>query len=619
MGKRKVYLDKVPLNEARQIVLQQLESNYDQLATETVAVEEALGRVNAEAIYAQQSTPHYYASAMDGVAVDVEVTFGASSRSPNRLKVNEEVFYVDTGEPIPEGCNGVIMIEDVNELDEETLEITEAATPGQHIRPIGEDILARELVLTARQELGPAEIGSLLAAGVTEVEVIKQPEVAILPTGTELIEPEEKLAPGKIVEYNSRVLKSQVKQWGGRPIKAEKVVDDYQLIKQQVEQLCSQHDLVLIIAGSSAGAEDYTAQVIEDLGELLFHGVAIKPAKPLMVGLIKEKLVIGVPGYPVSAYLGSRLFAQPLVTALSGLAANENQSSTVKAKLVQNLLSKLGQEEFVRVKLAEIAGELRALSLKRGAGVINSVAKADGFARIPALSQGLEAGEEVEVELIKESKYQQNLIVAGEQGVVGQCLENQANRLALDVYLHSAGPEAALEYLGSQAANLALLAQVEGASCAVEEYYAEATVVELVTSSLGLVVEADNPQGITSLEDLLRSDISFINQAESSSSRRLLDNRLQELQIDSSSIEGYARQARNELEVVNLIKEGLVQVGLVTAEAAQLLALDFIPLAEVDYKLVIPAQEEERLTKLKELLISQDLKAILANRVGVGT
>ncbi|SDC23983.1 molybdopterin molybdochelatase [Candidatus Frackibacter sp. WG11] len=625
MKDRNIYLDKVPLSEARKIILDNFRAKYSKKKTEVIPVEEALNRVNAEAVFAKSSAPHYYASAMDGVAVDVEVTFGVSDRNPKELTIGEEVFFIDTGEPIPEGCNGVIMIEDVNQIDKDTLEITQAATPWQHIRAIGEDINAAELVLSANTKIGPAEIGSLLASGVTEIKVNKEPVVAILPTGTELVEPGVQLEAGNVVEYNSRVISSQVQEWGGQPSRLDKIKDDYELIKKKVENLSKEHDIVLIIAGSSAGSEDYTSQVIEDLGELLFHGVAIKPGKPLMAGLVNGKLVIGVPGYPVSAYLNTQLFVKPLIETFLGLSISKPLE--VEAGLVQKLISKLGQEEFIRVKLVEIDGTLKAIPLKRGAGAINSVAKADGFIRVPALSQGLQVEDKINVELHKGINYRQNLLAVGEQDYVFELLKDQlALDAELNLHLKDVDSRTGLEFLRQKQANMALLKTnnletLKETISSMEELEQQLVVVNLVRSQIGLAVASGNPKAINELQDLVKEDVLFVNRQQRAASREVLDNKLQNLKINDKIIRGYEHEESTDLGVANLIKEGIVDVGLVSQGVAELFGLEFISLGQVNLNLVLSETEfaTDRMQSLWEIVKSYKFKTRLKNILGYDT
>jgi putative molybdopterin biosynthesis protein len=364
---------------------------------ETIPVEEALDRITAGPIYARISSPHYNASAMDGVAVLAAKTTGASETSPRQLKVDQDFVVVDTGDPIPPDFDAVIMIEDVNYPDNETIEIMAEASPWQHVRLMGEDIVAAEMILPGNHKIKPADIGGVLAGGITEIAVHARPKVALMPTGTELVQPGSELKPGDIIEYNTRVLAAMVRQWGGIPIRREITVDDYDLLKKTMLSAVEEADILLINAGSSAGREDFTSSLISELGVMVTHGVAIKPGKPTILGVIKGKPVIRVPGYPVSAILCMDLFLKPIIYRKQGLLPPP--VAKTEAIVSRKLVSPLGLEEFVQVKLGRVGEKIIATPISRGAGVIMSMVQADGMLRVPRTSEGFNAAETVQVEL----------------------------------------------------------------------------------------------------------------------------------------------------------------------------------------------------------------------------
>ncbi|MBC7325783.1 MAG: molybdopterin biosynthesis protein, partial [Moorella sp. (in: Bacteria)] len=382
-GKRDVYLDDRPWEEA----LDQYMTYLDKIGAlapgppEVLPVEKAAGRVTAAPVYARISSPHYNAAAMDGYAVRAATTFGASETSPKQLKLGAEAFPVDTGDPLPADCDAVIMVEDVHFVSPEVIEITEPAYPWQHVRGIGEDIVATEMIVPANHRLRPIDIGGLLAGGITEVSVHPRPRVAILPTGTEVVEPRADLKPGEIIDYNSRVLAGLVEEWGGIGLRREITRDDPETLQNTLAEALADADAALIIAGSSAGSEDFTAEVIGRLGEVLVHGVATKPGKPVILGVGNGKPVIGVPGYPVSAFLCMDLFVKPVIYRKLGSVppARARTEAIVSRKLV----STLGVEEFVRVKLGQVGEKTIATPISRGAGIITSLIRADGIVRMP--------------------------------------------------------------------------------------------------------------------------------------------------------------------------------------------------------------------------------------------
>jgi len=343
-----MYLQDIPLPEAQaRLEGALIKANLGGiLGIEEIPLNEnALGRILAEPVWAKLSSPHYHAAAMDGFAVRAGETDGALPTKPVTLQTGDKMVYVDTGDALPDWADAVIPIENVEPLEADgnpaaeirqphAVRIRAAMTPWQHIRPMGEDIVATQLVLPAGHSLRSVDLGAIAASGHSHVRVTRRPKVAILPTGSELVPIGDPVSPGEIIEYNSLVLASQVKSWGGEATRLPITEDNFDQICSRVSQAAKSHDLILVNAGSSAGSEDYTAQVVQELGELLVHGVAIRPGHPVILGVIKSEgdqsrvnyersddgerdlktsVIIGVPGYPVSSALTGEIFVEPLL------------------------------------------------------------------------------------------------------------------------------------------------------------------------------------------------------------------------------------------------------------------------------------------------------------------
>ena len=432
---RNIYLESTPLDEALQIWLSRLVSEgvFTPLEGEQIRVADSLERVTAGAVIARISSPFYHSSAMDGYAVRFADTFGSSEKTPKKLAIGEGAVYVDTGDPIPDGFNAVIMIEDVNIMKAhgtsgEHIEIIAPATPWQHVRVIGEDIVATELILPENQRIRPVDIGAMLAGGHVEVCVRRRPKVVIIPTGSEIVEPGSALRKGDIIEYNSRVLGGLVSEWGGEPVRNPVIPDNLDELKKTILNSLDKGDLIVVNAGASAGSEDFTAQAVQDLGELILHGVNIKPGKPVLLGWVKGKPVLGIPGFPVSAYLTFSLFAKPIIFRWQGLEPESPE--ILKVKMSRQAASALGQEEFLRLKIGKVGDTFIATPVTRGAGVLMSLVRADGLARIPAMSEGIGAGAEVAVELLRPKRDIERTIVC--IGSHDNALDLLANTLRKD-------------------------------------------------------------------------------------------------------------------------------------------------------------------------------------------
>src|ERR1044072_4562440 len=400
---RKRYLKKTPLIDARELFLSVVEP--DRLGVEDIGVVEGLDRIPGEPVFAKMSSPHYHASAMDGICVRAEDTFGATEFVGKKLFLasaetsGAAAFrYVDAGNALPAWANAVVMIEKVNQLDTSTVEIFEAAAPWQNVRLVGEDVVATELLLPRSHRLRPYDLGALLAAGHTTVQVRAKPRVGIIPTGDEIIQPGEEPKPGAVIDFNSSVLAAFVREWGGAPKKYPRARDDLAALKQAVRQAAAECDVVAIIAGSSAGEHDLTAEVVAETGALLAHGIDVMPGKPAVLGRVDEKPVLGVPGYPVSAIVIAREILRPALEKFLGSGAPAR--SIVRAALPKKIPSHLGLEEFIRVTLGRVNEKLVAVPLARGAGVITTMVRADGLLRIPSLVQGRHPGRGGEGELV---------------------------------------------------------------------------------------------------------------------------------------------------------------------------------------------------------------------------
>jgi putative molybdopterin biosynthesis protein len=622
---RDVYLEDIPLEEAYTRFFARLDTTP--LPGEQVAVTDALGRVTAEPIFARVSVPHYHASAMDGIAVRAEDTLGATDSSPLRLHIGPRATWVDTGDPLPPDTNAVIMAEQVQELDAQTVEILASVAPWQHVRPMGEDVVASELVLPENHVLGPVDLGALIAAGHTGLAVRRRPSVAVLPTGSELVEPGTPLRPGDIVDFNSVVLAGQVNEWGGTASRLPITPDDRALLLSRVRAALADHDVVVINAGSSAGTEDFTASVVRELGDLLVHGVAIRPGHPLVLGISSEgKPLLGIPGYPVSAILTSELFVRPLLYRLQGLPLP--QRPTLEATMTRKLLSPIGEDEYVRVKLGQVGERLMAAPLSRGAGVIMSMVRADGIARIPRFSEGVHAGADVEVELLRRpDEIKRTIIAIGSHDLALDLLSNALARRVPGASLASAnvGSLGGLLALARDEAHLAGSHLLDEASGEYNVSYIrrhladrDVVLVHLAGRVQGLIVPPGNPKAITRLDDLARDAVLFVNRQRGSGTRVLLDYQLSQLGISPRSVRGYEREEYTHLAVAAQVASGAADTGLAILASARALELDFVPLFSEQYQLVIPRQhyESEQLAPLLQILRSEEFRAQVSNLGG---
>lgn len=620
-----VYLHDIPLSQARARLREALQDAdlWRVLGVESIPLDEnALGRVTAEAIWAEISSPHYHASAMDGFAVRAVATNGAMPSSPVTLFIGPEAQYVDTGDPLPEWANAVIPIENVESLDEKnqivdeirkpkSIRIRAAVPPWSHVRPLGEDIVATQLVLPAGHVLRPADLGAIAASGHQIIRVARKPKVAILPTGTELVPIGSKLKAGDILEYNSLVLAAQIKQMGGEPTRFPIIKDDFDLICEKVKEAAQTHDLILLNAGSSAGAEDFSSKVVEKLGTLLVHGVAVRPGHPVILGMVDKESgdlvtdssflipIIGVPGYPVSAALTVDIFVEALIAKWLGRPALELPIET--ATLTRKIVSPAGDDDYVRVAVGKVGDKLLAAPLSRGAGVITSLVQADGLALIPSGVQGMEAGESVKVHLYRsKAQIDKTIFCIGSHDLtldlLAQFLAEHDRRLA-SANVGSQGGLVALRRGEAHLAGSHLLDPNDGSYniSYIRQYMPgiPVKVIALVGRDQGLMVKKGNPKGIKSLGDLSRPEVQFVNRQRGAGTRVLLDYHLDLMKLSFESIAGYASEEYTHLGVAAAVASGRADCGLGIAAAAQALYLDFVPLFQERYDLVIPNEHAQ--------------------------
>jgi putative molybdopterin biosynthesis protein len=600
---------------------------------------------------------------MDGFAVRAADTAGALQTKPVSLQIPDQTCYLDTGDPLPSGFDSVIPIENTEALDEHgeltdairdpaTIRIRASVAPWTHVRPLGEDIVATELVLPAGHVLRPADLGAIAAAGHTELQAARKPRVAILPTGTELVPIGTKLKPGDILEYNSLVIAAQVRDMGGEPTRFPITIDDFDEICARVQAAAQDHDLILLNAGSSAGAEDFSSKVVEKLGQLLVHGVAVRPGHPVILGVIarsettrqspiKEEAaaspatqaprsdipIIGVPGYPVSAVLTIDIFVEPLLAKWLGRRPNELPVES--AQLTRKITSPGGDDDFVRVAVGRVGEKLLAAPLSRGAGVITSLVRADGLVLLPRGTQGAEAGEQVRVRLYRpKAELDKTIFCIGSHDMtldlIAQFLAESDRRLA-SANVGSQGGLVALRRGEAHLAGSHLLDPETGEYniSYIRQYLPNVPVrvVTLVGREQGLLVKRGNPKGIKSLEDLSRPEaesdatrVHFVNRQRGAGTRVLLDYQLNLLGIDPDSIIGYNREEYTHLGVAAAVASGRADCGLGIAAAAKALELDFVPLYQERYDLVVPKvhAESDLLAPLFSVLGNKDFRAAVS-------
>ncbi|MGI6741722.1 MAG: molybdopterin biosynthesis protein [Brevefilum sp.] len=611
------YLTNTPLDEAVKTYLGALSAQGLNLGRETLLTQDALGRITAQAVYARICAPHYNACAMDGIALDARITFGATETTPVRLK-STDFIWVDTGDPLPEGCDSVVMVEDVIEEGDEYI-LYSAATPWQNVRQIGEDISAGDMILPSYTPITPAGMGAMLAGGMLEIDVLKKPVIGIIPTGDEIVLPTDQPAEGEIIEFNSAIFSGMLKDWGYTPKVYPIAKDSLEEIRQTLKTAVSECNAVIINAGSSAGREDYTADAIRDMGEVVLHGIEIKPGKPAVLGMVSSKQhdgvipVLGLPGYPVSGIIVLEMVFKPVLDLMT--KQKTKTPEIIEAVISRRLNSSLKYREFVRTRLGLVSGKIVAVPLSRGAGVVSSFVKADGIIDIPQEREGYEAGDSVPVRLTHSMEEVRSMLVV--TGSHDPLLDEVA-----DIMRHRwPGSQVGSSHVGSMGGIMALRrseAHLGGIHLLdessgtynipyVQKYFPQGGVVliECVQRTQGLMVAKGNPKNIKGLEDI--QDFEFVNRQKGSGTRILLDHLAKQMGIDTDRLRGYDREEFTHTAVAAAIAAGTADAGLGILAAARIYDLEFIPVADEQYDLLIAeeALELETVQHFLEVLQSQ--------------
>jgi molybdenum cofactor synthesis domain-containing protein len=614
---RKVYIKNTPLEQALELFLKELEDNaYFSLEKERIEVLSSLGRILASPAYARRSSPHYPASAMDGIAVWAADTYGASEINPVRLD-KDKYMEVDTGDYVPQAYDAVIMIEDVN-FEQGQAVIIKPAVPWQHIRSVGEDLVAMDMIAPSLTTIGPYELASFVTAAINELEVVKKPLVAIIPTGTELLDRgSDDMNPGEIVESNSKMLMALCEQWGAKAFRHEIVVDDQELLRQAVQRLKDQADMIVICSGSSAGREDYTSAVIEEAGKLLIHGIATRPGKPAILGLIDGKPVIGVPGYPISAQLVFQLFARPALYKKQGRQIPAD--TMIDCRVARKIASSMGVDEFVYVNVARIKEDYLAYPLNRGAGITTSLVKADGVLHIERGQEGLEAGSRCRIVLNKPQEIlDRTLVCIGSHDLsidfLADLLQSQHKIRLVSANAGSMGGIFSLMRSECHLAGVHLLDEENGDYniTYLKKYLPDRPwiLINLLHREQGLIVKKGNPFSINGIKDLSDNRIRYLNRQPGAGTRVLFDYLLRQHGISPDCINGYHREEYTHLAVAAAVKNDTADCALGVYASARALDLDFIPIVEERYDLCILPDliKPQYLESLKQVIRSQEFR-----------
>ncbi|MDY3618691.1 molybdopterin biosynthesis protein [Agathobaculum sp.] len=555
---------------------------------ESIETVRAHGRVTAAPCYARVSDPCYHAAAMDGIMVCAADTVGASETTPMTLEQGQYA-PVNTGDPIRQPYDSVVMIEDVVEAGGGRVRLITPSFPWQHVRAVGESVVSGEMILPSAHRIRPIDIGALLAGGVETLNVRRRLMIGIIPTGHELVEHVDELRQGRLVEYNSHVFSALAEEYDAEAKRYPIVRGDQNELSRALSQAVDECDIVVINAGSSAGTRDFTRAAIEAAGTVYAHGLAIRPGKPTVLGEARGKPVLGIPGYPVAAYL----MFQKCLRALLRPGTCEKK---VKARLVRRVVSALRHEELIRVSVGWIGGEWTAAPLERGAASIMSVVRADGVLTIPQQLEGLEAGAAVEVVLTEPAEeLRQTLQIIGSHDLM---LDELRERVPLkSVHVGSMNGLLALKNGQCHLAPIHILDEDTGRY---NENLARAvlgagdySIIRGVGRVQGFYLRAEDPLETISFAELVQPEISLANRQRGAGTRLLLDYHLRLQNIDSGAVDGYRREWNTHMAVASAVQSGMCRTGLGVYSAAKALGLRFVPVCEEQYDFAVRTADLE--------------------------
>ena len=616
---RNIYLNLMSVNDVKKII-DKLE--IPKLDSVTIKSSEAIGRITSNDIYARFSVPHYNAAAMDGIATKAEYTFGASETNPVTLP-EEKYIQIDTGQPLPENYDSIIPEEEISYDKNGYVTIINAAHPWQNVRVIGEDIVKGDLLIPKNTVIQENAIPILFAGGIWEVEVIRKPKALIIPTGNEVVSPPvETLKDGMIIDYDSKLIANLLKMWGCEYEITDVIPDNPEALKNKLLEGVKDYDFLCIIAGSSAGRKDFTESVLKEVGNVLVHGVKMMPGKPFSLSTISGKTVFGIPGFPASAYFVTLLFLKQYIERIFSRSVKDN---VVTCKLSQNVPSKLGYDELIRVAVAKINNEKKAIPLKRGASVFKSIYESSGYFTIPENSEGYSSGKDIEVHLFNNIKnFENNIIFIGSNDISIDFLKSllkehypEFNLVSLN--RGSMGGLVSLKNMETHFSPTHLFDPEENLynTTYIKNILKNQKIILLGVAkrSQGIIVKKGNPLNINGIEDIPR--VRFINRQKGSGTRILFDYLLDKKSIDKINIKGYDFELYTHMAICNFIQKGYADCGIGIKAATDAFNLDFIPIGHEEYELAFYEDflNDKRYDIINKLINSQSFKSKL-NKVG---
>ncbi|MHA2294332.1 MAG: molybdopterin biosynthesis protein [Candidatus Hodarchaeales archaeon] len=646
-SQKREFLRLISIEEAQEKIM----ANFSWIATkENIPVNKALNRVLALDIIAPIDNPPFDRSLMDGYAVKAEDTFDIDEMHPQTFEIIDTVpagklsnikiehslncIEISTGAPIPSGANAVVMVEHTSRISETSVRIFRAVSPYENIDPQGSDIMYGETVLREGNILTPVRLGIIAAMGRDNVEVNSQIRIGILSSGDEIISPGSVLTPGSLYDSNTTVLEGLLKVLGITPIILGICPDNPEKLMERISESIENVDILLVSGGASAGEGDYSYRSITDLGgKLLFHGVAMKPGKPLAVGILKNSLIVTLPGFPTSAIFSFNSVILPLIK--KWMKTPQNQINTIDAMLKQKIRSTSGRTNFKHVHIVNESGNFFAFPVRGTSGSLTMLERADGFLTIEEDRDFLLPGDNVKVTLLKDKIILPDLVFIGSHDIVIDHLfrmfqnKHPEHHIKI-IYMGSSKGFSAINTGECDIAGVHLLDEKSGEynKPFVDKWNMQERVnlIKGYSRLQGLYVPKGNPKKIKTLEDLVDRNITFLNRNEGSGTRTLLEilvSRLDFQKYQSKEkvkelIKGYNSVAYSHSATANAVAQNRVDVSIGIKFYADLLDIDFIPLSNEEYDFIVrdDSQLKPPIRKLLDLFHSSEFRLNVKNNIG---
>ena len=599
------YPEHVTLDEASDL-LKKAFANYPADSECMMEISESLGHILTKDITAARNVPHYAASAVDGYALVAADTAGASPAVPSIIE-DGGYRWMNTGAALPGWADAVLMIED-SSMDGSLLKVFKSLAPSANVRPLGEDVMAGQIIAREGEEVTPALVSLFLCSGIDSVPVKRKVRALFIPTGDEIIPREEWMAKiqqrsGTVAESNSLFVTSSFKQWGFEADVSPVLPDDPQILKEYVKKGTEDYDLVMLGAGSAKGKRDHTIEVFSELGEVLFRGIRMKPGRPAMAAKIGGRPVICLPGFPMSTTVVLWSLVYPLLRQFSGEGGSLEdlikEAIGIKdiwnTKLVVQHSSGAGIQEWLRVKTALVGDRLLSWTLTSGASVLWALAEADGIAMLPASALECEKGSDIEVWMTRKVDIKTRAFFQGSDDPAVQLLVTPIRRRGADFVSRAVGSMGGLAALSRGDCHVAAAHLLDEETGLYNDSFIERfsagqkwTRILVFYRTQGIIVQRGNPLNIKDFGDLCAKDIVFSNRQPGAGTRVLFDHLLRQNKVNPDKIKGYQQICTTHMEAANRVYTGIADATLGIKSAADALGLDFIPITEEPYELVIP-------------------------------